>query len=102
MSLPEAHEEPFGGHTAPTWRVRGKIFAMLTEDLSELSIKGQPGAQSVLVAAEPQVFFVPRYVGHKGWIGIRITARLDWDSLEGLIYESWAMTAPKALVRARA
>ena len=99
MGFPEAHEQPFGGHTAPCWRVRDKLFAMLSEDLSQLTVKGQPGAQQVLVDAQPEVFFVPRYVGHKGWIGIRTGGPLDWDTVEGLLFESWKMTAPKSLVK---
>ncbi len=100
MALPEAHEEPFGGHTAPCWRVGSKLFAMLSEDLTELTIKGQPGAQEVLVGSQPETFFVPRYVGHRGWIGLRLRSELDWDAIEELIFESWAMTAPKAVVKA--
>jgi hypothetical protein len=99
MALPEAHEEPFGGHTAPCWRVRGKLFATINEDHSQLTVKGQPGAQRVLVDARPDVFFVPRYTGHNGWIGVRLDATFDWDTVEGLIFESWSMTAPKAVVK---
>lgn len=97
MALPEAHERPFGGHTAPCWRVREKLFATINEDYSELTVKGQPGAQDVLVNAQPEVFFVPRYTGHNGWIGVRLTEDLDWDTIEGLIFESWKLTAPKSL-----
>jgi hypothetical protein len=100
MSLPEAHEEPFGGHTAPCWRVRGKHFVMVSEDLSQMTLKGQPGAQGILVDAQPEVFFVPRYTGHNGWIGIRLSDDIAWDTIEGLIYESWKMTAPKVVVKA--
>jgi hypothetical protein len=102
MALPEAHEEPFGGHTAPCWRVRGKHFVMVSEDLSQITFKGQPGAQGILVGSQPEVFFVPRYTGHKGWIGVRLASNFSWDTIEGLIFESWAMTAPKALVKAAA
>ena len=100
MALPGAEEEPFGGHTAPCWRVKSKLFAMLSEDLTALTIKAQPGAQEVLVGSQPETFFVPRYVGHRGWIGVRLDGSVDWDAVEGLIFESWAMTAPKAVVKA--
>lgn len=99
LSLPGAEEKPFGGHTAPSFRVRDKLFVMINEDLSEITMKALPGAQEVLVGANPARFFVPRYVGHKGWIGIRLVGAVDWDEVAGLIAESHAMTAPKARAR---
>lgn len=99
LSLPGAVEKPFGGHTAPSFRVRDKLFLMINEDLSEITMKGLPGAQDVLVGANPSRFFVPRYVGHKGWIGIRLGGDLNWDEVAGLIAESHAMTAPKGRAR---
>ena len=95
LSLPGADEKPFGGHTSPTFRVRDKIFAMINEECTELTCKAQPGAQEVLVGSNPVRFFVSRYVGHKGWIGMRLDGDLDWDEVAGLIAESHAMTAPK-------
>lgn len=101
MALPEAHEEPFGGHTSPCWRVRGKIFAMLGEFEEVVTFKGEPGAQAILVEAHPDTYFVPRYVGHRGWIAVRADAAdVDWDELTGLLYASWRMTAPKSVVKA--
>ncbi|MBA4179496.1 MAG: phosphoribosylglycinamide formyltransferase [Anaerolinea sp.] len=99
MALPGAEEKPFGGHTAPSFRVRDKLFVMISEDLSEMTLKALPGAQKVLVGSNPARFFVPRYVGHKGWIGIRLDAATDWDEVAGLIAESHAMTAPKRNAR---
>ena len=42
-------------------------------------------------------FFVPPYVGHKGWIGMRLDGRPDWKEVELLIRRSYRMTAPKKL-----
>lgn len=61
----------------PAFRVRDKIFVQY-EDAHhgsgrvELWSKAPPGAQEVLVGSDPQRFFVPRYVGHAGWIGVRL------------------------------
>ena len=101
LALPEATEKPFGGHTAPTWRVRDKIFAMCggeyeNEELA-LWCKAPPGAQEVLVGGDPQRFFVPPYVGHNGWIGVRLDRPVDWEMLGELIRDSYLMTAPKRL-----
>jgi hypothetical protein len=51
----------------------------------------------VLVAADPGRFFVPPYVGHRGWIGIRLDAAPDWDEVAAHVARSWRMTAPKRL-----
>ena len=102
MGLPEAHEKPFGGHEAPAWRVRDKMFAMMVTGDDRLSFwcKGAPGAQDVLVSGDPERFFVPPYVGHKGWIGVRLDVdRVDWGLIEELVRESYIMTAPKKLGR---
>lgn len=99
LELPEAAEEPFGGHVAPAWRVRGKIFAMSRgEDApADVWCKAGPGAQGVLVESNPDLFFVPPYVGSKGWIGMRLAAIRDWDEVADLIRESYRLTAPKKL-----
>src|SRR5439155_7768769 len=71
LALPEANEQLFGGHTTPTWRVRDKIFVMLSEDEGgSMWCKAPPGAQAVLAGGDPDRFFSPRYVGPKGWVGI--------------------------------
>lgn len=101
MALPEAHEQVFGGHTKPTWRVRGKIVAMMSEHAEVVNFKGQPGAQSILVEAPPGTYFVPQYVGHRGRVAVRADAPdVDWDELANLLYQSWSMTAPKSLQKA--
>jgi len=95
MAFPGAAEKPFGGHVSPSFRVRDKIFATINEDQSELVFKAPAGAQEVLVGANPARFLVPKYVGHKGWVGIRLGANLDWDEVAGLLAESYALTAPR-------
>jgi predicted DNA-binding protein (MmcQ/YjbR family) len=97
LALPEAAEEPFGGHTAPSFRVRGKLFLMVSEDLSVITFKAGPGVQEALTSAGPDRFFVPRYVGHKGWVGARLDAAGDWAELAELIEDSYRLIAPKRL-----
>jgi predicted DNA-binding protein (MmcQ/YjbR family) len=97
LALPEAAEEPFGGHTAPAYRVRGKFFVMTSEDGDTMTFKAGPGMQEALVAADPDRFFVPRYVGHKGWLGARLDVAQDWKELAGLIEDSYRLIAPKRL-----
>jgi predicted DNA-binding protein (MmcQ/YjbR family) len=97
LALPEAAEQPFGGHTAPSFRVRDKLFVTISEDLSCMTCKAPPGEQQVLVSSDPERFFVPAYVGHKGWVGARLDVEQDWDELRELIEESYCMIAPKSL-----
>ena len=98
LALPEANEQLFGGHTTPTWRVRDKIFVMLSEDEGgSVWCKAAPGAHAVLVEGEPDRFFSPRYVGPKGWVGIRLNNNPDWTLVRSLIEDSYRLTAPKRL-----
>jgi len=100
LALPEAAEKSFGGHRAPAFRVRDKIFTSTSEDQTYMTLKAPRGVQEILVNADPMRFFVPPYVGTKGWVGIRLDLKVqpDWDEITEMIYESYAMTAPKRLV----
>ncbi|MFI0371861.1 MmcQ/YjbR family DNA-binding protein [Actinomadura sp. 1N219] len=53
LSLPEATEKPFGGHTAPSFRVRDKLFVMTSEDGLSMTLKAGTGVQEALVAETP-------------------------------------------------
>ena len=103
LALPEADEGASMGR--PTFRVRGKNFVLFMDhhhDDGRLALwcKAAAGAQEVLVGAAPDQFFVPPYVGHLGWIGIRLDRDPDWDEVAHLIAESYRLTAPKRLARA--
>jgi hypothetical protein len=52
----------------------------------------------MLVEADPERFFIPPYVGHRGWLGVRLDRALDWDELTGIIEDAFAGVAPRALV----
>jgi predicted DNA-binding protein (MmcQ/YjbR family) len=97
MALPEAEERETWGD--PTFRVRGKIFAMVKSGDGRVSLwcKAPPGSQMILVGADPELFFVPPYVGHKGWVGMRLDREPDWDEVAALVRRSYGMTAPRRL-----
>ncbi len=97
LALPEAAERETWD--LPTFRVRGKIFAMAPGAGRDLAVwcKAPPGAQQVLVGADPDRFFAPPYVGPKGWIGIRLHPPPDWDEVAGLVRRSYRLVAPKRL-----
>jgi hypothetical protein len=51
------------------------------------------GMQQMLVEADPDRFFVPPYVGHRGWLGVRLDRRLDWEELAGFLEDAYAERA---------
>ncbi len=97
LSLPEAVERETWD--LPTFRVRDKIFAMSPLDEGRLTLwcKAPPGSQIILVGADPERFFVPPYVGHKGWIGMRLDNRVKWHEVAEIVRRSYRLTAPKRL-----
>lgn len=97
LALPEAEEREAWGD--PTFRVRNKIFAMEKRGDGRVSLwcKAAPGGQAHLVAADPERFFVPPYVGPKGWVGMRLDRRPDWSEVATLVRRSYPLVAPKRL-----
>ena len=97
LSLPEATEKETWGH--PTFRARDKMFASMAEDGSTGTVKATKQEQAALLAAAPDTFFVPAYVGQHGWVGINLPL-VDPGELQDLIVEAWRLTAPKRVVKA--
>jgi hypothetical protein len=98
LALPEATEREAWGD--PTFRVHDKIFAMEKRGDGRVSVwlKAPEGFQHMIVGADPEIYFVPPYVGHKGWIGIRLDRRPDWPEVARMIERSYRLVAPKRLV----
>lgn len=97
LALPEAVETLTFGD--PVFRVRNKIFTMFRsgDGRESLWCKAAIGVQEDLVNADPKHFFVPPYVGHHGWVGVRLDTKPNWDFVTDLIERSYRMTAPKKL-----
>ena len=97
LELPEASE----GETwdAPTFRVRGKIFAVLHLVNGELTIwtKWNREERDARIAHDPARFFSPPYLGGRGWLGLRLHRPVDWDDLADTITDSYRLIAPKRL-----
>jgi len=98
LVLPEAFELETWDH--PTFRVgtgRGRIFCTAAADGSTLTLKADPVEREALLARGDS-FFVPAYVGAKGWLGIRADhPRTDWEEVAELIATSYCLVAPKRL-----
>jgi predicted DNA-binding protein (MmcQ/YjbR family) len=97
LGLPQATEKPFGGHSSPAFRVRDKMFLVVAESGESLTCKVPPGEQQLLIASDPNRYFVPKYVGSKGWVGVRIDEDMDWAEVAELAEESYRLIAPKSL-----
>ena len=96
-SLPEAEERETWGH--PTFRVRDRMFAAMSDDGQEATVKATRQEQAALVSAAPETFGIPAYVGRHGWVSIQL-ATVDPAEVRELIVEAWRQTAPKRLVAA--
>jgi len=98
LALPEATEERTWD--SPNWRVRKKIFAMCDDDAASVSMKADPEERRALLEADPDRYFLPSYVGSKGWVGVVLTGAVDWDEVRELVTTSYCLIAPKTLARA--
>jgi hypothetical protein len=98
LALPETTEE--SAHTRPVFKVRGKTFVMFLDnhhDDGRLAIwcKAPIGAREVMLDAAPDRFFIPRYVGHQGWVGLRLDRGGSWDEVAAVVKDSYQLFAPK-------
>jgi hypothetical protein len=105
--LPETSERLSHGH--PSFFIREKrSFVMVLDNHHgdgrfAIWCAAAPGTQELLVDADPEKFFRPPYVGHRGWIGVRLDRGLDWDEIAGILEDAYAEVAPPALLeRAKA
>jgi hypothetical protein len=103
LALPEVVERL--SHGSPAFFVRGKKqFVMLWADghhdnhFPHLWCAAPEGAQPELIAADPERFFRPPYVGHRGWVGVRLDRDPDWGEIAELCADAYREVAPKALV----
>jgi len=101
MTLPEATERP--SHGEPTWFVQGKkTFVMFAnhhhDDRVAFWCAAPPEAQRMLVDSAPDRFFVPPYVGHRGWLGVWLDVPVDWDEIEDVVIEAYRTVAPRRLL----
>jgi predicted DNA-binding protein (MmcQ/YjbR family) len=98
LALPEAFELETWDH--PTFRVgggRGKIFCTAAPDGSSITVKADPMEREALLA-QGEPFYVPPYVGDKGWVGIHSNDPLtDWEEVSELIATSYCLVAARRL-----
>lgn len=91
--LPEVEERL--SHGTPAFYVRGRMFAQLWDDHhgdGRLAVwcAAPLLAQETLVELEPDAFFRPPYVGHRGWLGMWLDSGLDWERFERMVTAAYA------------
>lgn len=101
--LPEVSERL--SHGSPSFFIRDKKTLCNVHDHHHgahgvaLWCPAPPGVQEQLVEDEPDRFFRPPYVGHRGWIGVRLDVEPDWSEVAGIITDAYRLVAPKTLAR---
>src|ERR1039457_5963276 len=101
LALPEAIQESAARHA--TFLVRKAVFAYYLNDhhgdgIISVCCKGLPGDNEKLVAAHPAKFYLPAYIGPRGWVALRLdVSGLDWNEVAELVVASYQLIAPKRL-----
>ncbi len=99
LSLPDANER--ASHSSPTFFIRDKrSFVTYVDDHHgdgrlALWCASSSDVQRMLATGRPEQFFVPPYVGHLGWIGVRLDRDLSWDEIDGVIRDAHQIVADK-------
>ena len=101
LALPETTERL--SHGEPTWFVRDrKTFVMYAnhhhDDRLGFWCAAPPGVQTELVTAEPDRFFRPPYIGHRGWLGVWLDVPVDWTEIAEIVTDAYRVIAPRTLV----
>jgi len=103
LALPEAVRKDQGSHAA--FRVAKKVFAYYLNDhhgdgIVGIWCKALPGDNERLIVSNPRKFYMPAYVGPRGWVGLRLDRpTVDWSEVTELVRLSYLQIAPKKLVR---
>ncbi|HTV77756.1 MAG TPA: MmcQ/YjbR family DNA-binding protein [Steroidobacteraceae bacterium] len=101
LALPETERTNCGAHA--DFRVRGKIFAYFLKNhgddgITAACFKSRLGQHVEHVKRDPDRFYLPQYLGRRGWFGIRLDkGEIDWDEVRSLVAISYELVAPKEL-----
>lgn len=104
LSFPETEERLSHGH--PAFFIRGKRSFVTYMDNHHgdgrlaLWCASEREVQRMVVQGDPDSYFVPPYVGHMGWVGVRLDRGLSWEQIAGVIEDAYLKAAPKKLVEA--
>jgi hypothetical protein len=102
LELPSVNERL--SHGSPAFFINDKkTFCTLHHDWKgngeyAIQVAAPPGAQEALIAADPDRYYRPAYVGGRGWVGMRLERKVDWDEVAGVIEDAFCTVAPAKLV----
>lgn len=102
LALPEVNERP--SHGAPTYFIRDKkTFCTVHHNHHGDGVFGiwaaaPVGAQQALIESDPARYYRPAYVGHRGWVGMRLEGKVDWQEVAEIIEDAYRAVAPKKLL----
>jgi len=102
LALPSAECSIGGSHA--TYRVRGKVFAYFLDDhhgdgIVSVCVKSELGENKDRVRLDPERFYLPDYIGARGWFGMRLDrGRVSWAEVTAIVERSYRLTAPKTLL----
>ena len=83
--------------------MRKKRFAYFLDDhhgdgIVALSCRAAPGENTALIASDPERYYMPSYVGPRGWVALRLdVGAVDWEEVRELVTDAYLLTAPKRL-----
>jgi predicted DNA-binding protein (MmcQ/YjbR family) len=98
LALPEASCEAMGRHAR--FLVRKKTFVYFQDDhhgdgIVGINCKALPGDNTALIASNPAKFYMPAYIGSRGWVGLRLdVGEVDWEEVAELVTHSYHLVAP--------
>src|SRR5580700_1912784 len=101
LALPEASRELMGDHAG--FKIRKKTFVYFLSDhhgdgIVAVSFKVAPGENARLVTLDPIRFYLPAYIGPKGWVALRLDiGDIDWEEVADFVGDSYRLIAPKRL-----
>lgn len=88
-------------HGEPAWFV-GRSFVTYADhhhdDRLAFWCAAPVGSQPELTSTDPDRFFVPPYVGGRGWLGVWLDVPVDWDEIGEIVVEAYRAVAPEALI----
>ncbi|HEX4065456.1 MAG TPA: MmcQ/YjbR family DNA-binding protein [Acidobacteriaceae bacterium] len=101
LALPETTRADKGSHAQ--FNVRKKTFAYFLNDhhgdgIVSVCARAFPSENTRLIAAHPQKFYLPAYIGPRGWVALRLDrGKVDWNEVRDLLTASYLQVAPKSL-----
>jgi hypothetical protein len=103
LSFPGSNERI--SHGAPTFFIDNKhSFAQYRvnhhgDGRVAIWCSAPSGIQSTLIEASPDIFFRPPYMGHLGWIGLRLDLNVKWEEISNVLWEAYLNRAPKKYLK---